>query len=64
LLKHLAAIVSPWVDILLAGRLKNQDCFLSLTNSTPTEGWLKKSNFSELGESPIQASARIKACRK
>ena len=28
-----------------------------------TEGWLKKSNFSELGKSPIQASARIEACR-
>ena len=43
---------------------KKQDFVLSLTNSTPTEGWLKKSNFSELGESPIQASARIEACRK
>jgi hypothetical protein len=64
LLKHLAAIVSPWVDILLAGCQKNQDCVLSLTNSTPTERWLKKSNFSELGESPIQASTRIEACRK
>jgi len=30
----------------------------------PAEGWLKKSNFSELGESPIQASVRIEACQK
>ena len=63
LLEHLAAIISPWVDI-LAGRLKSQDCVLSMTDSTTAEGWLKKSNFSELGESPIQASARIEACRK
>ena len=63
LLKHLEAIISPWVDI-LAGRLKNQDCVLSMTDSTTAEGWLKKSNFSELGESPIQVSARIEACWK
>jgi hypothetical protein len=62
LLEHLAAIVSPWVDI-LAGRLKKQDCVLSMTDSTTAEGWLKKSNFNELGESPIQVSARIKACQ-
>jgi hypothetical protein len=63
LLEHLATITSPWVDI-LAGRLKSQDCVLSMTDSTTAEGWLKKSNFSKLGESPIQASARIEACRK
>jgi hypothetical protein len=33
-----------------------------MTDSTKAEGWLKKSNFSKLGE-PIQASARIEACR-
>jgi hypothetical protein len=60
LLEHLAAVISPWVDI-LAGCLKNQDCILSMTNSTTAEGWLKKSNFSKLGESPIQASVRIEA---
>jgi len=63
LFKHLAAIISPWVDI-LAGRLNSQYCVLSMTDSTTAEGWLKKSNFSELGESPIQASARIEACPK
>jgi len=63
LLEHLAAIISPWVDI-IAGHLKNQDCVLSMPDSTTAEGWLRKSNFSELGESPIQSSARIKACRK
>jgi hypothetical protein len=63
LLEHLAAIISPWVEI-LAGRLKKQDCVLSMTDSMTAEGWLKKSNFSELGKSPIQASARIEACQK
>ncbi len=40
LLEHLAAIILPWVDI-LAGRLNSQDCNLSMTDSTTTEGWLK-----------------------
>jgi hypothetical protein len=35
-----------------------------MMDSTTVEGWLKKSNFSELGESPIQASVRIKAAQK
>ncbi len=62
LLEHLAAIVSTWVDI-IAGCLKREGCVLSMTDSTTAEGWLKKSNFSELGENPIQASVRIEAAR-
>jgi hypothetical protein len=58
LLEHLTAIVPPWVDI-LAGQLKSQDCVLSMTDSTTAEGWLKKSNLSELGESQTQSSVRI-----
>jgi hypothetical protein len=34
-----------------------------MTNSMTAKGWLKKSNFSKLGESPEQASARIEAAR-
>jgi len=63
LLEHLASFISPWVDI-LAGRLNREDCVLSMTDSTTAEGWLRKSNFTELGEDPIQASVRIKAARK
>jgi hypothetical protein len=37
LLKHLAAIVSTWVDI-LAGRLRQQDCVLLMTDSMTAEG--------------------------
>ena len=35
-----------------------------MTDSTTAKGWLKKSNFTELGEYPIQASVQIKAARK
>ena len=34
-----------------------------MTNSTTAEGWLRKSNFTKLGEDPIQASVRIEAAR-
>jgi len=63
LLEHLASFISPWVDI-LAGRLNREDCVLSMTDSTTAEGWLRKSNFTELGEDPTQASVRIEAARK
>ena len=63
LLEHLAAVISPWVDI-LAGRLNQQDCILPMTDSTTAEGWLQKSNFTKLRKSPIQASVRIEAAQK
>ncbi len=40
-LKHLASIISPWVDI-VAGQLKHGDCLLSMTNSTTSEGWTRR----------------------
>ena len=36
---------------------------MSMTDSTTSEGWSKLSNFSELGEEPIQAEVRIEVCR-
>jgi hypothetical protein len=62
LLKHLAAIITPWVGI-IAGRLSNGNCALSITNNTTSEGWLKKTNFIEDGEDPIQTSICIEVAR-
>jgi hypothetical protein len=62
LLEHLAAIITPWVDI-IRGRLTAGDCALSITDSTMSEGWLRKTNFSKLGDDPIQASVRLEAAR-
>jgi hypothetical protein len=62
LLEHIAAIITPWVDI-IAGRLTHSDCALSMMDSTTLEGWLKKTNFIEDGESPIQATIRLKVAR-
>jgi hypothetical protein len=62
LLEHLAAIVLPWVDI-IAGRLKCEDCVLSMNDSTTPKNGSKK-KISKLGEkNPIQALVRIKAPR-
>ena len=59
LLEHITAIITPWINI-IAGRLKRSDCALSMTNSTMSEGWLRKTNFIEDGKLAIQAMIRIK----
>jgi hypothetical protein len=62
LLEHLAAIITPWVDI-IRGHLTADDCALSMNDSTTSEGWLRKTNFSKLGDDPIQASVCLEAAR-
>ena len=44
LLEFLAAIITPWIDI-INGWLSPGDCTLSMTNSMTAEGWMRKSNF-------------------
>ena len=34
-----------------------------MTDSSTSEGWLKKSNFTELTDDPIQATVRLEVCR-
>jgi hypothetical protein len=62
LLEHIAAVITPWIDI-LAERLQPLDCALSMTDSTTSEGWLRKSNFRE-DDDTIQAQARIQVARE
>ena len=62
LLEHLAAVITPWIDI-IAKRLGPGDCSLSMTDSSTSEGWLRKSNFKEDGENPIQATIRLEVSR-
>ena len=57
LLEHMASIVTVLVEI-LAGRLKPGDCCLSMVDSSTSEGWTCRSNFSETGEEPEQAVVR------
>jgi hypothetical protein len=62
LLEHIAAIITPWVDI-IQGCLHLGGCALSMTNITTSKGWLRKMNFSELKEDPIQATVRLEVAR-
>ena len=39
------------------------DCSLSMTDITTSEEWLRKSNFKEDRESPIQATVRLEVSR-
>ena len=62
LLEHIGSIITPWVDI-INNRLVEGDCALSMTDSSTSEGWNKKTNFSEMIDDPIQATIRIEVCR-
>jgi hypothetical protein len=61
-LEHIAAIITPWVDIIW-GHLHSGVCALSMTDSTTLEGWLRKTNFRELNDDPIQATMRLEVAR-
>ena len=63
LLEHIASIITVWIDI-INGRLKHGDCSLSMTDSTTSEGWTRKTNFKEDREDPIQATVRIQVARE
>jgi hypothetical protein len=58
----MASIISPWVDI-IAERLSRGDCALSMTDSTTSAGWIRKTNFKEDALDPIEATTRIEIAR-
>jgi hypothetical protein len=62
LLKFMASIISPWIDI-IAERLSKGDCALSMTDSTTLAGWIRKTNFKEDILDPIEATTRIEIAR-
>ncbi len=61
LLEHMVGIISPWVNI-LAGRFNDGDCSLSMTDSTTSKGWMRKTNFKE-DKNGIQATIRIEVAQ-
>jgi hypothetical protein len=65
LLKYIASILSPWIDM-LAGRLNRGDCALSMTDSSTSAGWLRKTNFREIignDTDLIQSQVRMETAR-
>jgi hypothetical protein len=59
----LAAIITPWIDI-LANHLQSGDCTLLMTDSSMAEGWMRKTNFRASDEDQIQTDVRVKAAQK
>ena len=53
MLEHLATVITPWIDI-IAKILGPGDCSLSMTDSSTSEVWLRKSNFKEDVEIPYK----------
>ncbi len=60
LLKYLAAIITPWID-LINGQLHKGDCAFSMTDSLTAKGWMRKTNFIKTGDNAIQAATRVDA---
>ena len=53
MLEHLSTIIGPWVDI-IEKNMKPNSCILSMGDSTTANGWLRKSNFKESDDEPIE----------
>jgi hypothetical protein len=49
---------------MIGGQLSPGDCALLMTDSITAKGWMKKLNFSEAGNNPIQAFTRFDMARK
>jgi len=57
MLEHVASTIGPWVDI-IESNLPASSCILSMTDSTSSNGWLKKSNFMEQHENESQTKGK------
>jgi hypothetical protein len=55
-------VITPWIDI-IANHLKLGDCALSMIDSTTSKDCLCRTNFSKLGDDPIQATVCLEVAR-
>ena len=62
MLEHVASTIGPWIDM-LRGDLPKLSCVLSMTDSTTSAGWLRKSNFAEDGDSTCHMRAKMHTAR-
>jgi hypothetical protein len=68
LLEHIAMIITVWVEA-FAGRISKEDCVLSMTDSSTSEGWTRKSNFkinpidADCDFDPVEAKVCTDVCR-
>ena len=62
MLEFLASVVTVWLEI-REGQVPPLSCVLSMTDSTTTAGWLRKSNFQEDGENHEQLLCKQELAR-
>ena len=63
MLEFVASTIGVWIDI-IEKRVNNLSCILSMTDSTTSAGWLKKSNFQENeSESKEMTAAKLSIAR-
>ncbi len=63
LLKFFISIITPWID-LINKRLRPGDCAHSMTDSTTSAGWMKKTNFSVKKMDTSEATVRLEIARQ
>lgn len=61
MLEHLGSVIGPWIDIIEA-TLPPYSCTLSMTDSTTSQGWMRKSNFAAKDESEEQIDCKRELC--
>jgi hypothetical protein len=62
LLEFIALIITPWIDMILKC-LQPGDCILSMTDSTTSARWPKKTYFSEAAMDPMESTIRLEIAR-
>lgn len=62
MLEHLASVIGPWIDI-IENKMPELSCTLSLTDSTTSCGWMKRSNFIEKGETKLLTAGKREVSR-
>ena len=62
MLEHVAATIGPWMDM-LSNDLPKLSCILSMTDSTTSAGWLRKSNFADDGDSKSHMRSKMMTSR-
>ena len=63
MLEHVASTIGPWVDI-ISGDLPQSSCILSMTDSTTSAGWLRKSNFMDESDTKMHSQAKMFVSRE
>ena len=62
MLEHLASTIGPWLDM-INNQIPPLSCILSMTDSTTSAGWLRKSNFADVGDTDPHMRAKMHTSR-